>query len=150
MENMRGGVASYIAAGVISALSPGCPWDRNLTDARRMLGGDNGWGFTTYGPNVLKAQLIMQAGSRAEVERILAPKPHITGQKTLRFFWMILEPWRRDVVVVDRHAATLAGAVLGTDYRYRCAEAAWLKAAERAKVQAGFLQAITWCYWREV
>ncbi|WP_420000367.1 DUF7178 family protein [Streptomyces boninensis] len=133
-------------AGVIAALSPQCPWSRNVQLARAACAG----------------QKISSTRDRAsKAQRILAGEdPHEvlpTGIKTWHFFRCIADPADDRSVVVDRHAHDIAmgarygNASRGLEYqpRYDAFVAAYRCAAQRLGVRPSVLQATTWLVWTE-
>jgi hypothetical protein len=144
-------------AGILAALSPGCPYERNMKDAEAtvatwcgMVGNFDGHKCATYRRNVAKAIAICEG---AHVEYTLAPKPRRSGMKCLAFYRAIMEPWRADSVVVDRHALALAHGrkyTKGVTYRrYQDFARSYKIAAYKVKVGVNELQAATWCHWRK-
>lgn len=102
------GVGLAAACAVIAVLSPGTDWNQNKRDAKQMLaevtqGLPPSWGYTTYGPNVVKARTI------AEME--LAEddwSEYVRGPKVTAFWNNMLEPMRAGGVTVDFHAYSVA------------------------------------------
>ncbi len=83
------------AAGVIAALSPACPWERNIMEAQALLAGNEDVSFTTYPANVDKAYRIKNGGKPLDI---------LGGKKVRSFYALILNPSDPYSVCVDRHA----------------------------------------------
>lgn len=130
-------------AGIIAALSPRMPWERNVTlamDAR------NGKVHGALGASLRKVQAILDGTDPAEVLPMSA--------KTGYFFANILDPTERESVTVDVWAhriatgdAKSAGPRNARDYA-ECAEAYRVVAREYSE-PANHTQAITWNWARE-
>jgi len=153
------GVPVDRVVAVLAVLSPSCLWERNLSDTRNLVtwwaGGRKGRrpSCQTYGRNVKKALGILRAPADACLERLISPRRPTGAPKTLSFYRMILSPWRRDVVVVDRHASTVA---LGSRpnggrisfRRYRDIMGAYQRAGLRRGLSGAEAQACCWEAWR--
>lgn len=129
------------AAGIIAALSPSTPWQRNVLDAREVLAAFAARAplthkCSTYGANVVKAARIASGEQ---------PEDVLGGLKVNAFYACILGD--RDRVCVDRWAARVALNVnldKVSDVQYRhCAEA-YARAAKILGVPAREVQAVTW------
>lgn len=135
------GVPIANAAAVISALSPACSWETNKRDAKAMVEKRKGYRFSSYGPNVAKAQRCLQDPGQFSEK---------TGAKTLNFYHNILDPSNPHWVTIDRHAAAVAegrtnsGSVRLTVKQYRAYAAAYKEAAFRVGLLPCQLQAIVW------
>lgn len=130
-------------AGVIAALSPLMPWDRNVALARAAF--DNGQAHGGLGRNVAKADAIIAGADPLDV---------LGGDKVRSFYANIVNPWG-DAVTIDRHAYDIAtGVKRGNDRPnigkqvYREMSAAYIAAAERLSIFPLELQAVTWVTWR--
>jgi hypothetical protein len=139
----RYGLTLEQAAGIVAAISPRLPWDRNMAYADLLM--------RTGDCPTLK-------GNKAKAVRILSgerPLDVLGGAKVRAFYLAILgDP---DAVVVDRHAFDVAyGAV--TDDRTRKAldrvggydgyANAYRAAATALGTTAVVVQAVTWVVWR--
>lgn len=102
------GVGLAAACAVIAVLSPGTDWNQNKRDAKQLLaevtaGQAPSWGYTTYGPNVVKARTI------AEMEMSEDDwSEYVRGPKVTAFWNNMLEPDRAGGVTVDFHAYSVA------------------------------------------
>lgn len=138
------------AAGVIAALSPLTPWNRNKELAIRAV--SDGAASGTLGNSVRAANRIL-AGE--------PPEDVLKSDKVRNFYLSIMGSW--DAVCIDRHALEVYHGKRYTNkdrpavgkrlYReaadaYR--EAAETLQAEGTNVSATALQAITWLTWRRV
>lgn len=143
-------IASEIAAGdiergagVIAALSPMMPWDRNVMLARQAF--ETGIASGGLGANVRKAQAILDGA---------APLDILGGDKVRTFYGNIVNPWGAGVTI-DRHAYDIAVGIKHGDKRpgigkgvYREFAAAYVEAAKSIGIFPLELQAITWTVWR--
>lgn len=134
------------AAGVIAALSPQSPWDRNVKDAHALLAGE---------------AIHVKPDSLTKAERIIAgehPLDVLRGNKVRAFYAAIMGD--HSVVVVDRHAAScyanrkLSDAqvrpVFATSGKlYRRIAAAYRRAAREAGIAPCAMQAVAWVQWRQ-
>jgi hypothetical protein len=134
-----------MVAGVIAALSPLTPWDRNKELAIRAIVDHEATG--TLGNSVRAAN------------RILAGEPVLDvlkSDKVRNFYLSILGD--SDAVCIDRHAwevfegkrYTNKGRPSVTPKRYREAADAYREAAQGTGYSATALQAITWLVWRRI
>lgn len=135
------------AAGVIAALSPLTPWERNVWLARE-----------TYRTGDLQSGTL--SANRIKANRIVSgedPMIVLQGLKVRAFFAGIITQGAGDDVCVDRHAYDIAvGRRYGSDNRpglntqdgYARVAAAYVRAARRLGIGAQHLQAVTWLAWR--
>lgn len=135
------------AAGIIAALSPLTPWDRNVWLVRE-----------TYRNGTLESGTL--GANRVKANRIMAgedPLLVLRGAKVRAFFAGIVSKGASSDVCVDRHAYDLAvGKRYGNGDRpglqtkdgYARIAAAYVRAAKRLGVGPQELQAITWVAWR--
>lgn len=138
-------------AGVIAALSPMTPWDRNVMLAE--LAFCQGYASNALGRNCAKANSIM-AGEH--------PLDVLGGQKVLNFFRAIENP-KCDAVVIDRHAFDIAvGRVTNDETRrvlgrvgiYDIFARKYVLASDSIsdtlgeRVSPSQVQAVTWTVWR--
>lgn len=141
----RPAVTRDMAAGVIAALSPLTPWERNKELAIRAIVDHEASG--TLGNSVRAAN------------RILAGEPVLDvlkSDKVRNFYLSILGD--ADAVCVDRHAWEVFEGKRYADRdrptvtkrRYREAADAYREAAIGNGVSATALQAITWLVWRRI
>lgn len=136
-------------AGVLAALSPRMPWERNVDLAADAL--LRGAARGALSQNCAKANAIL-AG--ADPERILS------GRKVRAFYYCLAYPFS-DAVCVDRHAVCVAagrhlperagGAILARVGAYD--RAAYCYRHVAAELGAGWrpmdVQAVTWLQWRK-
>jgi len=134
------------AAGVIAALSPQMPWERNAVLARRTYELGYVPGGQT-GNNVAKAERILAGEDPLDV---------LGGDKVRAFYRAIVG---EDAVVIDRHAFDAAiGAECTDETRrvlmrvgvYERFSEAYVEAASTALIPASALQAIVWLAWRRL
>jgi hypothetical protein len=163
------GVSAETSAGVISALSPGCAWDRNKRSADEFLfharkhGADclNRTDLSTYGRRPLaKAWRIFNG---KDPDSVLA-----TGHKTHAFYHAIIDPKQTALVVIDSHAKSAAhgvrvgiGPVKLSDakyvhkirvhnFEYAHLQRAFLEASARVGLLPNQFQATVWLTWRKL
>ncbi len=133
-------------AGVIAALSPLTPWNRNLVLASMVSAGATRIPTLT---SSARAALRIHAGTHWSKVLI--------GQKVRAFAAGIVASGATDEVCVDRHAADIAYGIpfTGTGHKrtrdsrvgiveYRRIAAAYVRAGRRVGVDPAILQAITW------
>jgi hypothetical protein len=135
------------AAGVIAALSPLTPWDRNMVLASRAYA--DGFASGTMGNSLRAADRIL-AGER--------PLDVLKGSKVRAFYKTIVDPTGTDAVAIDRHAFDIAvGRITDNDTRsalsrkgvYASFERAYVRAAAILGVAPSQVQAVTWVVHRE-
>lgn len=139
-------------AGVVSALSPACPWERNKKDAERLVKAfhQRGWlgahsvRVSTYGKNKHKAISILLGNTQMNDKG---------GLKTYNFYQNILHPNDDVHVTIDRHAFNLlqqraAGGVRINKSTYTQAAECFKHVAKRKGLTPCQLQAIVWVQWR--
>jgi hypothetical protein len=99
------GIGLEHAAAVLSLLSPGCPWERNIADAYGLtaFGTDYVGSVATYRSQAYKALSVLQGGTAPSA----AFNPN-TAPKTYAFYRNILDPADPLPVTIDRHAARVA------------------------------------------
>lgn len=152
------GVGLAAACAVIAVLSPGTDWNQNKRDAKQMLaevteGKAPSWGYTTYGPNVVKARTI------AEME--LAEddwSEYVRGPKVTAFWNNMLEPDRAGGVTVDFHAYSVAHGWRFTTANvpkfsrktYERIATAYRAVAQENGVLPQVLQASVWVTWKRL
>jgi hypothetical protein len=96
-------------AGMLSVLSVGVRWERNVIDTYNLLTAMNNEevvhtkSYTTYKSQLNKAIAIAELREEDEIERVIGK-----GLKTLAFFRCIMEPSAR-AVVVDRWICRASG-----------------------------------------
>lgn len=143
LARTRGTLA--MAAGVIAALSPLTPWDRNKELAVRAFADGQASGTLT---NSIRAANRILAGED--------PLDVLKSDKVRNFFLSILGS--PDAVCVDRHALEVYQGKRYADKDrpsvgkrlYRDAAAAYVEAANRTPFTATQVQAITWLVWRRI
>lgn len=127
-------------AGVISALSPRMPWQRNLTLARDAFVAPLTGGALKR--SIGAANAIMHEGAD--------PLDILGGLKTRAFFDNILNPLTSAEVTVDTHAIKIAGIdrdSVGVGL-YREISDAYRHAAAIAGIAPLDMQAVTWTTYR--
>ncbi len=143
------------AAGVIAALSPGLAWERNVSEAEKVISAH------TAGEPLPMAGVYGMANVR-KCKRILEGEEPLkvfsSANKTRAFYSTVNNP-RSNAVVVDRHAASAAFNKRGTrggstveavpPALYRWLERHYRIAAERAGIKPHQFQAVVWCAWRQ-
>lgn len=139
------GATVEAAAGVIAALSPNTPWERNQELAINAF--YNGRAYGTFGNSVDKANRIM-AGE--------APLDVLGGLKVRSFYGNIVNPNDKTIVTIDRHAYDIAVGVrngkdsrpIGTVKQYDVYRHAYMLASLELDVLPWQVQAVTWESWR--
>lgn len=137
----------HLAAGVIAAMSPITPWERNKTLAERAY--RDGKASGTLSRNCAKADAIMAGAD---------PLTVLKGEKVVNFYLSIIgDP---EAVCVDRHAYDIAAGVvtndasrakaLGRKGEYEKIAALYREAARRLGILPSELQAVTWTVWRRL
>ena len=136
------------AAGVIAALSPITPWERNVNLAIRAY--EDGYASGSLGRNCTKADQIMAGNDPLDV---------LKGDKVRAFFNCIAYPETSQTVCVDRHAFDIAHgrvtndatrAALGRKGAYDTVARAYVRAADALGYGAPAVQAVTWTVWRRL
>ncbi len=146
---MRYNIPLKSVAGIMAALSPQCPWYKNLIDANEIMRSNtpDKVTTTTYNVNRQKAIDIKNGGEPLSV---------LGGNKTTDFYRCIERPENKGVAVVDRHAAAIAyGRALLKEERSKVSGPLYYVIANSYRVAARVLgllpsqlQAITWVTWR--
>lgn len=140
------GLTPSIIAAVIAALSPQQGWAEQLAWTGRVLKAWSG-GKPLPGPglgaNKAKALRILNG---EDIDNVLG------GDKVRSFFANLTgDEWE---VTVDRHALSIAyngdAPEWITPKRYDLVRTAYREVALRLKQTPAAIQALTWCYWREV
>lgn len=141
------------AAGVLAALSPMMPWDRNQALAVRAYADNEASGALFS--SVKKANRIL-AGERSE---------DVLGGKKVRAFYGVIADPSSDAVVIDRHAFDIAvGRVTNNESRgalsrkgiYEAFSEAYVEASKTLSDETGMdvsasqVQAVTWTVWRRL
>lgn len=157
------GISVDKCVGVIAAISPGCPWSRNVMEAEEFIRaytlGISLPNVGVYGRrNVSKARRILNGEA---CEAVLHTK---TGPKIWAFYNNILSPLTSQELTIDRHAKCLAWgfssgkkgsasddskAIVGkAEYRYLVRH--YRELASRLGLVPHQLQAITWVTWKRI
>lgn len=135
------------AAGVLAALSPRMPWDRNVLLAARTYA--DGQASGTLGGNCRKAERILNGERWQDV---------LGGDKVRAFAATIADPTDPDAVVIDRHAFDVAvgrvtddatRSVLSRKGVYERFAAEYRKVARTVGLSPAQVQAVCWVVWRE-
>lgn len=141
------GADGRVGAGVIAALSPITPWDRNVVLAKRAFDEGRLTGGT-LGNSVKAVNRILDGEEVLDV---------LKGLKVRNFFGSIFDPTCPVSVCIDRHAFDIAvGRVTddrsrGTLKRvavYESFARAYSRAAVASGLSAATVQAVTWVTWR--
>jgi hypothetical protein len=144
--NPTRGLTLSTAAGVIAALSPQSPWERNKELALRAV--VDGHASGTLGNSVRKADRILSGEPVLDV---------LTSDKVRNFYLSIMG--HPNAVCIDRHAWEVFEGKRYTDAtrprvtpkRYKEAADAYRQAARTlGELDATSLQAITWLVWRRI
>lgn len=149
------GVSLAQAAGIIAVLSPRVNWGVNMALAEEWLEyGD----VPTFYRTLDKLHAITAGGvDSGYMHDGKVFKRAIAGPKVYRFYLCILNPKRDDVIVVDRHALSIAMGqrlddtgqkILERKGVYLQVERAYIEAALALGLQPLHLQATTWVTWR--
>lgn len=134
-------------AGVIAALSPRMPWDRNLAIAERAF--VEGRASGAMGANVAKAQAILDGADPLDV---------LGGLKVRSFYANIVFPDGPDVTI-DRHAFDIVKGRATSDRErsglsrkgvYDMHAEYYREAGTILGLTGAQAQAITWCTWRRI
>lgn len=136
-------------AGVLAALSPRTPWDRNVALARQ-----------AYADGHATGTLVRSCWAADQIMAGVDPLDALGGPKVRAFFRLIADPTCRDAVCVDRHAIDIALGQrltgrqrestwrLDTDARYDQFADCYRAAARTLRTTPGRVQAVTWVAWR--
>lgn len=126
-------------AGIISALSPRMPWNRNVALARKAFSAPLDGGALKR--SILAANRIANGDDPLDI---------LGGLKTRAFFDNIVNPITSTEVTVDTHAIKIAGIDRDSVGKglYRDIANGYREAAEKAGIAPLELQAITWVTWR--
>lgn len=136
------------AAGVIAALSPITPWERNIHLAIRAF--EDGEASGTLGRNVEKANRILNGEDPLDV---------LSGHKVRAFYSCIAHPETSKTVCIDRHAFDVAHGkvtndptrnVLRSAKHYDTVARAYVRAADELGYSAPAVQSVTWIVWRRL
>lgn len=125
---------------LISILSPGCTWTKNLKDAKEMLLKRDKAIVSTYGSNKRKALSLLN-GEEVSFRG---------GLKTFNFYNNILYPLDDSFVTIDRHAIkacsgmTRGGSVALNVSLYNKAKEVYIKASKETNLLPNQVQAICW------
>lgn len=141
----RPAVTRDMVAGVIAALSPLTPWDRNKELAVRAVTDHKASG--TLGNSVKAADRILSGEPVLDV---------LKSPKVRNFYLCIIGNPR--AVCIDRHAFEVwqgkrykdSERPTVTPKRYREAAEAYQRAADTLELRPSELQAITWLTWRRI
>lgn len=146
------GTSLSVALGVIAALSPGNPWDRNLGDARLALSA-HAWGRAVPAKLGVYGRLNIE-----KCERILGGEPplEVLGGDKVTSFYRNLMGIEDGAVTVDRHAKGAAKGVRGdkettvsSPKEYRDLAEHYRRVAGEVGIAPSQLQAVVWVVWRD-
>jgi hypothetical protein len=128
---------------IVSALSPGCPWDRNVADAQEvLLNGFNAVSCATYKSNVKKAAKI------AETENTSI----LSGVKVEAFYDSILNPQTAVIACIDRWMLRAVNITQRGSLRVgerKALQRAFENISKEHDIPVASLQAIVWIVVRE-
>lgn len=143
-----------IAAGVISALSPGTTWERNLLDASAVFTMGDDATVSSYGRNKRKALALIDGSIKPDNAFSTA------GYKTLQFWRNICSPDVAGPVTIDRHCTRAAlGSHLHPNEaikwskharKYERIQSAYQNAADDVGLLPHQLQAVVWLVFRRL
>lgn len=138
------------AAAVISVLSPGNNWDRNMTDAdlvcQAWKNEDYDVQVGTYRPQLMKAWNILTNGARWSNSEMEAAISQPTAKKTRSFYHNILDPKDPRYITIDRWILRALGLWTNstTPRLYALGETAISEVAQEKGVVPCILQAFVW------
>lgn len=146
----RSGIPLVSVSGIVAALSPGCPWERNLMDAEAMIDRKKAHSFCTYPANVKKARKILSGKDPGKV---------LGGRKVISFHSLISNPQDPITVCIDRHAVKVvtwhewkdldeAQNFLNSQWDRACQ--VYRDVAQHLSVLPNQVQAVTWLHQREL
>jgi len=129
-----------MGAGILSALSPRMPWDRNVKLARLAFVMPLTGGALTMSIDKVNA---IRDGANPEIALG-------KGLKTLSFYVNILDPENAFTVTVDTHAIKIAGINRDSVGKglYNAIADGYRECAEYVGILPQQMQAITWGTWR--
>lgn len=138
-------VQPFVAAGVISALSPMKSWDLNKKISERALKYHTLRGLHWY-VQVKKVKKIKYCTDITEIDSILG------GPKTTNFFHNIYDPSDIQWLTVDTHMSMIAlgKAQKFTPKQYNFIKEEYRKFAEKIGMNPISLQASLWCTYKRV
>lgn len=136
-------------AGVMAALSPNMPWDRNVMLADKAMA-EGGLDKGTLPYSIQRTNAIINGANPLE---LLNTK---SGHKTFNFYLNISNPDNHDAVTIDRHAFDIATGVrlgkedrgLSSKRRYYEYVDYYRNAADKLGILPQQLQAVTWEWYR--
>lgn len=130
-------------SGILAALSPRCPWARNILLADQMLA-SHGRLDTGGLRMLLKQARTIHAGAD--------PLDVLKGPKTRAFYQAILTAGQSEDPVIDRHAWDMLVGKRGSTPpnlgQYRLAADRMQRAADILGQPVSHVQAVTWVSWR--
>lgn len=149
-------IPTAYAVGVVTALSPGNSWERNMEHARILINdfkaGLRGSDLPLVGSygrgNVVKSERILLGED---------PRDVLGGLKVRAFYECMLNPWnpKDSAVCIDRHAKSVAIGYRVADKdatvtpkQYGLIAAAYKTVASQLQVAPHVVQAVTWVAWR--
>ena len=86
-------------AGIVSALSPACPWKQNIIDAYNFIKARGKYKPVTYSSQVRKALRIL----KLRKDRLGQIHSILNGPKTKCFYHALLRPYGTTPPVIDTH-----------------------------------------------
>ena len=148
--------------GIVSALSPGTSWERNLIDAVALIDGlSNGIDVydivvTTYSINKFKAYDIFVSDLfHNDIYKLLLGSSKDIN-KTSSFYLNILNPTESGRVTIDRHSIRVALGLVNTpdqsltEKRYFALQEAYNIAGAKVGISGLEIQAVTWGTFRRL
>ena len=127
-----------IVVAMVAALSPGCPWDKNLIDTILVIEEGNIAKCSTYRRNVFKADNIMWNNDISL----------LSGLKVVQFYNSIMRPDTHRIACIDRHMRRSIGEFNKRDkllvHQRKAVVNAIAILADRHNVSVPSFQAIIW------
>ncbi len=142
-------IAMDVGCAVFAVLSPSLRWERNFSEASRLIADHNEGimrNYTAYGQNVVKAWRILDG---EKIDNVLG------GNKVKSFYRNLL--LATNCVTIDRHAINIAvngtkanesksGEFVSTSKAYPLFVSSYMLAASYTNLLPYQLQAATWSY----
>jgi hypothetical protein len=147
-----------VVAGITSALSPGCPWKRNVTETYQFIKSNSKCRVTTY-DNGLKARKILRLKRKFywKITNIL------NGAKIAPFYIALMNPKNNGIPVIDTHMirAWINNPGLNTKHRefkriysnnkeMNKMKEACIEIANKHSLNIHSVQAVLWSRWKRI
>ena len=149
------GIPKGTTAGVVAALSPLNPWQTQVDHTPAIIA--NGLRLIAQGQRPHSAISLSFFANKDKAARILqgeAPLSVLGGDKVRSFYRNLTGD--DDAVTIDRHAVDIAGWTGAkhdnreNNKNYARIAFAFRAAAQDLGLTPAGIQALTWCYWREI